>query len=114
MGNCDFRNTLQKARGKCSGYTHGKTKIIFLSYLGRPEGKRRRLYVCFFFVHEQKAVVLHETQVFPGCDVAESERLAPPDVASTPPDKNSEDLKGQQPRPRDKRRFNGPLHVPPH
>lgn len=66
-------------------------------------------------------MVLHETQVFPGRDMAESERLAPPDVASTPPDKNSEDLKRQQRQSHDKRRLacerqaasQGPLRVPP-
>lgn len=55
------------------------------AHLGRAEGEGRRLDVGFLFVHEEKVLVFQETQVLARGDVPQSERLAPPYVAPTPP-----------------------------
>lgn len=57
---------------------------IAVQYLGGAETKGCGLDVSLLLVHEDQALVLHQTKVLPSRDVPETKGLAPTSVTATP------------------------------
>lgn len=63
------------------------------AYLRRPEAEGSGPDIRLLFVHQEKRLLLSQTEILPCGHVSESEGLTPADMTPTPPGKNTSALK---------------------